>query len=117
MYSRYHIVSIKKQAFKHSPLPSLPLIMNFYSKKVYRKFFQYLFVPDDGFRKLRNDPRIISLTLDLYFKGVSLRKIADHLKQFYGLNVSHVTVYNWIKRFISIISEYVGSLKPQLSGN
>jgi len=39
------------------------------------------FVPDDGFRKLRNDPRIISLTLDLYFKGVSLRKIADHLKQ------------------------------------
>jgi len=36
-----------------------------------------------------NDPKFIYLTLDLDFKGVSLRKICDHLKQFYDLKVVH----------------------------
>ena len=34
---------------------------------------------------MRYDPKIITITLDLYFKGSSLRKISDHLKQFYDL--------------------------------
>ena len=33
------------------------------------------------------DPKIMATTLDLYFKGVSLRKISDHLRQCHGLEV------------------------------
>src|SRR5271157_4034375 len=40
------------------------------------------FVVDKGFCRMKNSPKTITLTLDLYFKGVSQRKIADHLKQF-----------------------------------
>lgn len=49
-------------------------------KQVYRcKNCNHKFVMDQGFKKMKNDPRIISLTLDLYSKGVSLRKITGHL--------------------------------------
>lgn len=56
----------------------------------------------------------MTTTLDLYFKGVSLRKIADHLKQIYGLSIDHSTVYRWISKYTEIISEYVSTLEPNV---
>ncbi|MEM2094551.1 MAG: DDE-type integrase/transposase/recombinase, partial [Candidatus Bathyarchaeia archaeon] len=50
-----------------------------------------------------------------YFKGVSLRKIAHHIEQFYGLKVAHTTLYNWIKRYTKLIEAYVEKLEPKLS--
>jgi len=73
------------------------------------------FVDNGDFQNLKFSPHIISLTLDLYFKGVSLRKITDHLKQFYGLNMSHVTIYNWIEKYVAILNDYVSTLEPELS--
>jgi len=75
-----------------------------------RKFVDNLY-----FERLKGDPKIICLTLDLYFKGVSLRKICDHLKQFYGLRIVHATLLNWIRKYIIIMDEYVRQFKPQLS--
>lgn len=75
-----------------------------------RKFVDNLY-----FERLKGDPKIICLALDLYFKGVSLRKICDHLKQFYGLNIVHATLLNWIRKYIIIMDEYVRQFKPQLS--
>ena len=39
----------------------------------------------EGFHRRRSDPEKIALALDLYFRGVSVRKIADHLAQVYSL--------------------------------
>jgi len=58
---------------------------------------------------------IITVALDSYFKGLSLRDIVDQLDQFYGLKVSHVTVLNWIREYSKIISQYAKELKPKLS--
>lgn len=33
-------------------------------------------------------PQVVMVSLDLCFKGISYRKIVDHLKQFYGLKVT-----------------------------
>jgi len=74
------------------------------------------FVLDDGFKRLKYDPKIITATLDLYFKGVSLRKISDHLRQFYGLNINFSTLYKWIKRYVEVMEKYVNSLVPEISG-
>lgn len=63
---------------------------------------------------MKYDPRIVATTLDLYFKGVSLRKIADHLKQCYSLEIDHSTVYRWISKYTDIIEAYVASLEPDL---
>jgi len=72
------------------------------------------FVPNEGFEGMKYDPRVVATTLDLYFKGVSLRKIADHLKQCYSLDIDHSTVYRWIDKYTEIIEAYVATLEPEL---
>ena len=73
-------------------------------KQVYKcKSCARKFVSNQGFEGMCYEPRIVATTLDLYFKGVSLRKIADHLKQFYGLNMNHSTVYRWICKYTDIM--------------
>ncbi len=66
-------------------------------------------------KKAKYDAELITITLDLYFKGVSLRKISDHLSQMYGIELNFSTIYNWIKRYIPMISDYVNTLTPKLS--
>src|SRR5437867_12704636 len=45
------------------------------------------FAVNSGFEKARADPKVITAALDLYFKGISLRKVCDHVKQFHGIEV------------------------------
>ncbi|MGB8779604.1 MAG: IS6 family transposase [Candidatus Bathyarchaeia archaeon] len=73
------------------------------------------FVVDEGFARMRFDPKIVSLALDLYFKGISLRKIVDHIKQFYGLDISQMGVFKWLQKYGRIINAYVDQLEPELS--
>jgi transposase-like protein len=73
------------------------------------------FVDNQYFERLKVDPKVICVTLDLYFKGISLRKISNHLKQFYDLNIHFTTVFNWIKKYVIIMDEYARQFKPQLS--
>ena len=58
--------------------------------------------------------KVIALCMDLYFKGLSTRKIADTLVQFQGMNVSHVTVSRWINTFMAKINQYVNSFEPNV---
>jgi transposase-like protein len=57
----------------------------------------------------------VVIAMDLYYKGLSLRKIADHLHDFYGIKVTHGTVYNWIVKYVRLIDRYVRDLRPRLS--
>jgi len=72
------------------------------------------FVNNVDFENMKYNPKIIALTLDLYFKGVSLRKISHHLKQFYELDVSYKSVYNWIEKYVGIMNEYVNEIQPDI---
>ena len=61
--------------------------------------------------------KIICAAIDLYFKGVSLRKVADHIKQFYEVKIDNTSVLRWIQRFAEVVSPFVNSLvPPHLSG-
>ncbi len=66
-------------------------------------------------RGSRYTPEMVSLTLDLYFSGMSLRKIARTMNSHYGLSLGNATIYRWIQRFVPMISEYVNSKTPELS--
>jgi transposase-like protein len=66
-------------------------------------------------KKARYSPETISLTLDLYFSGLSTRKIARTLSDHFQTELDQSTVHRWIERFVPQISEYVNSLSPQLS--
>jgi len=74
------------------------------------------FVQNGGFEKARYDPKIVALGLDLYFSGLSLRKIVRHLHQFYGVEVTHVAIYGWIQKYMKIVSDYLRKFRPVTSG-
>jgi len=63
-------------------------------------------------KKARYSPEMVSLTLDLYFSGMSLRKIARTVNDQYDMNLGQASIYRWIQKFIPKISEYVNSLAP-----
>lgn len=69
----------------------------------------------EGFERMRSNPHAITVALDLYFKGVSLRKIADHLKMFERVNVSNVAICKWVQKYVSLMKDYVDTLHPELS--
>lgn len=73
------------------------------------------FVVDIGFKKMKNDPKVITAALDSFFKGLSLNDVKDHLSQFYGVDVNETTILRWISKYTNVISEYVNTLAPQLS--
>jgi transposase-like protein len=78
---------------------------------------KYRFIVNIGFEHSRKNPKIICAAIDLYFKGVSLRKVADHIKQFYEVKIDNTSVLRWIQRFADVVSPFVNSLKPpHLSG-
>jgi transposase-like protein len=52
--------------------------------------------------------------MQLYFTGESLRNVQKFLK-LQGVNVSHVAVYKWIKKYIRLMEKYLDQMKPQVS--
>ncbi len=73
------------------------------------------FIDNKDFQRIKGDSKTTTLILDLYFKGISLRGIQDHLKQFYNLSLDHSNILRRIQKFSKIINEYVITLKPELS--
>jgi transposase-like protein len=49
----------------------------------------------------------IVTALDLYNKGVSLRKLQQHFEIIHGVKVSHVTILKWLWKYNKIINENV----------
>jgi transposase-like protein len=68
---------------------------------------RYRFVKQNSFNWMRTKAKIIASSLDLYFKGLSLRSISSHLQDSYGVKVSHATVHNWLKKYVKIVNRYV----------
>ncbi len=67
-----------------------------------------------GFEKMKANPQAITMAMQLYFSGESLRNVADSMKLL-GIKVSHVAVYNWIQKYTDLMKQYVDKLKPNVS--
>ena len=65
---------------------------------------------------MKATPETVTVALDLYFKGISMRAIVDHLKQFYDVEVSHVAIYKWIRKYVKMLKTYADQLVPRVSG-
>jgi len=97
-----HSVNITKYGIKNHK-------QVYYCKECKRRF-----VNNIDFENMKYSPKVIALTLDLYFKGVSLRKISHHLKEFYDLDISYKSVYNWIEKYVGIMNQYVNTIQPEI---
>ncbi len=67
-------------------------------------------------KKIKGNAKLVCLSMDCYFKGLSLRDIADQFKQFYGISIHHETIRRWILRFSKVLNEYAKTLQPQTCG-
>jgi len=74
------------------------------------------FILNEGFGKIKATPKAITIALDLYFKGVSQRKIVEHLKMFEGVKVTQPCVLKWIRKYIELMKNYLDKFTPQLGG-
>jgi transposase-like protein len=52
--------------------------------------------------------------MQLYFSGESLRNTAKSLRLI-GVEVSHKTIYCWIKKYVALMEKYLSQIKPQVS--
>ena len=58
-------------------------------------------------------PQAITSAIQLYFTGESFRNIKQFLK-LQGVKVSHVTVYKWLGKYISLMNKYLEKIKPNV---
>jgi len=60
---------------------------------------------------MRNHPKKITCALDLFYRGVSTRKVQEHFDAFFPHNCSNKTIYKWIIKYSKVISNYTNNLK------
>ena len=60
---------------------------------------------------MRNHPKKITCAVDLFYRGVSTRKVQEHFQAFYPQNSSHKSIYKWIIKYSKIISKFTDNLK------
>jgi transposase-like protein len=82
----------------------------YYCKDCKRKFNEQSLL-----KKVQFTPELITLTMDLYFSGLSLRKVARNVSEHLNVKVGYTTIYSWIQRYVPMIAEYVNALTPELS--
>lgn len=78
----------------------------YFCKKCNKKF-----IPKTAFYRMKNNERKITLSIDLFYRGVSTRKVQEHLKAFYPHNASHKSIYKWIVKYSKVISQFTDRLK------
>ncbi|MDV3293513.1 MAG: DDE-type integrase/transposase/recombinase [Nitrososphaerales archaeon] len=67
-----------------------------------------------GFERMRASPEAITMAMQLYFGGASLRTTQRALG-LQGINFSHVSILNWIRKYVGLMQEYIGTIEPQVS--
>jgi putative transposase len=67
-----------------------------------------------GFERMKHNPQAVTTAMQLYFSGESLRNTMNSLKLL-GVEVSHQTVYNWIKKYVRLMRDYAEKIVPNVS--
>lgn len=74
----------------------------------------YRFTFDDGFYRMRNNPIKVTQAIDLFYRGVSTRKVQEHLGVFFPHNASNVSIYKWVVKYANMINKFTSKLKVNL---
>ncbi len=71
---------------------------------------RFAFVQDQGFWKMKNHEHKVTACMDMYYSGMSLRKIQAHLQMFYPKNSHYSSIYRWIVKYAEMISKVTDKL-------
>jgi len=71
------------------------------------------FIDNNNFAHMRTQKHIIAVAMDLYFDGMSVRKIQRQIAYIFKVKVSQVAIYKWLMKYSTLVKEYVDTF----SGN
>jgi transposase-like protein len=74
----------------------------------------HYFTINIGFERMKHNPQAVTTAMQLYFSGESLRNTQKSLKLI-GVQVSHKTIFMWIKKYVALMKNYVEKLTPNVS--
>ena len=74
------------------------------------------FTNDDGFYRMRNNEKKIAMAVDMYLSNLSSRKMRNQLMRHFEYKISHVSILDWVRRYVLKVQKFVDKLKPELSG-
>jgi hypothetical protein len=80
------------------------------------KACSHRFVVNPAFENAKASAKIITTAIDLYFKGVSFRKISDHLKQFYSFEIHCSNVCRY-KPIVIRLATLLGKVQPECNAS
>jgi transposase-like protein len=83
-------------------------------QKFYCRDCHHYFTINIGFERMKHNPQAVTSAMQLYFSGESLRNTQKSLRLL-GVQVSHKTIYMWIKKYITLMKNYVETFKPNVS--
>lgn len=83
-------------------------------QKFYCRDCNHYFTFNIGFERMKHNPQAITSAMQLYFSGESLRNTQKSLRLL-GVEVSHKTVFMWIKKYVSLMGSYVEKIVPNVS--
>jgi putative transposase len=98
--------SLVRHGLRHNKYGDL---QRFSCKSCGKRFTQTI-----GFEGLTAPAQAVTSAMQLYFTGESLRNV-QKLLQLRGVNVSYVTVYRWIKKYVGLMEKYLEQIQPQVS--
>ena len=70
----------------------------------------HYFTNDDGFFRMKNTPKIITMSIDMYLSNLSSRKMRNQLIRHLQEKVSHQTVLDWVRKYSLKVHNYVENL-------
>ena len=66
---------------------------------------------NDGFWKMKNHEDKITSCMNMYYAGMSLRKIQEHLQMFAPKNSHYSTIYRWIVKYANMIGTLTDNIQ------
>ena len=66
--------------------------------------------------KIKGNAKLVCLAMDCFYRGLSYRDISHQFQQFYNLNISHVTIREWVLNFSEVMERYSETIKPEIKG-
>lgn len=76
----------------------------------------HLFVPDDGFWKMKYGPEIIAEALSCKKRGMPYEEVSKHFREYNKANICPATAFNWVKKYGKSLQEFNQRQNPNLSG-
>jgi transposase-like protein len=66
-----------------------------------------------GFERMHATPQMITSAMQLYFSSESFRNSKRFL-ELQGVKISHVAVYKWIRKYVTLMQNYLDKIKPKV---